>query len=229
MQRVDTSTAAASPPTQDTAGTPGYFTKGNPTSGTPATVPGQDWFNSVQEELIGIIVAAGLTPSKSNSTQLITAIKAIALAPGTVEMFAGSSAPNYWLLCDGAAISRTTYAALFTAIGTTWGAGNGTTTFNLPDMRGRAPIGVGTGSGLTARSLAAIGGEEAHALTAAENGPHTHNRTFYNTTGLTSGPYPTETAGNSYGTSSSANDSSGSGTAHNTMQPFAAMNFIIKT
>jgi hypothetical protein len=63
---------------------------------------------------------------------------------GSILMFAGSTAPYNWLLCDGAAVSRATYNKLFQAIGTTWGAGNGTTTFNLPDMRGAAPAGVGT-------------------------------------------------------------------------------------
>jgi hypothetical protein len=63
---------------------------------------------------------------------------------GSILMFAGSTAPDNWLLCDGAAVSRATYNKLFQAIGTTWGAGNGTTTFNLPDMRGAAPAGVGT-------------------------------------------------------------------------------------
>ena len=79
---------------------------------------------------------------------------------GMVQMFAGSTAPTGWLMCDGSAVSRTTYATLFSVIGTTWGSGDGSTTFNLPDLRGRAPVGAGTGSGLTARSLAAKGGSQ---------------------------------------------------------------------
>lgn len=72
-------------------------------------------------------------------------------APGSVQMFAGSSAPAGWLLCDGSAVSRTTYSALFAAIGTTYGTGNGSTTFNLPDLRQRFALGKaasGTGSTL---------------------------------------------------------------------------------
>ena len=80
---------------------------------------------------------------------------------GTIQMFAGAIPPAGWLLCDGSAVSRTDYAALFAAIGTTWGAGDGSTTFNLPDLRGRAPIGAGTGSGLTARTLGGKLGSEA--------------------------------------------------------------------
>ena len=65
-----------------------------------------------------------------------------ALPTGTLAPFAGSTAPTGFLLCQGQAVSRTTYAALFAAIGTTYGAGDGSTTFNLPDGRGRALIGA---------------------------------------------------------------------------------------
>ena len=58
---------------------------------------------------------------------------------GAVEYFAMTSVPAGWLKCNGAAVSRTTYAALFASIGTTWGAGNGSTTFNLPELRGEFP------------------------------------------------------------------------------------------
>ena len=67
-------------------------------------------------------------------------------APGLIFPFAGSSTPTGFLACDGSAVSRATYAALFTAISTTWGAGDGSTTFNLPDLRGRSIIGAGTGT-----------------------------------------------------------------------------------
>lgn len=72
---------------------------------------------------------------------------------GTVIAYAGSATPTGYLACDGSAVSRTTYAALFTAISTTWGVGDGVTTFNVPDLRGRQLIGSGTGAGLTARTL----------------------------------------------------------------------------
>lgn len=63
---------------------------------------------------------------------------------GSLVAYAGASAPSGWLLADGSAVSRTTYASLYTAIGTAWGVGDGSTTFNLPDMRGRVPVGSGT-------------------------------------------------------------------------------------
>lgn len=91
---------------------------------------------------------------------------------GDIKMTARSTAPSGWLLCDGSAVSRTNYSALFSAIGTTYGVGDGSTTFNVPDLLGRVPMGSGTGSGLTARTLGTkLGGEN----TAMPN--HVHNFT----------------------------------------------------
>jgi len=87
---------------------------------------------------------------------------------GTVVDFAGPAAPAGWLMCDGTAVDRVTYADLFNIIGTTYGSGNGTTTFNVPDTRGRCTIGQGTGSGLSGRALAQTLGAETHTLTQAE-------------------------------------------------------------
>lgn len=67
---------------------------------------------------------------------------------GSTQMFAGTSAPRGWLIADGSAVSRTTYATLFSVIGATYGAGNGSTTFNLPDLRGVVVRGVDRGRGL---------------------------------------------------------------------------------
>lgn len=89
--------------------------------------------------------------------------------------FAGVAAPAGWLLCDGSAVSRTTYAALFAVIGTTWGVGDNSTTFNLPDLRRRVTIGSGgaaiSGPGNTVGS---VGGEETHVLSQAEMPSHSH-------------------------------------------------------
>jgi microcystin-dependent protein len=68
---------------------------------------------------------------------------------GAVTDYAGATPPTGWLLCDGSAVSRATYAALFTLIGTTYGAGDGSTTFNVPDLRGRVSVGKGSGSGVS--------------------------------------------------------------------------------
>ncbi|HSS99924.1 MAG TPA: tail fiber protein [Terriglobales bacterium] len=95
---------------------------------------------------------------------------------GAIEMHAGTAGTG-WLVCDGSAVSRTTYARLFSVIGISFGNGDGTTTFNLPDLRGRAPIGSGTGPGLTARSVGQPLGNETHTLTVTEMPSHNHGVT----------------------------------------------------
>lgn len=148
---------------------------------------------------------------------------------GTVIMWAASSVPNGYLECTGQAVSRSTYATLFALIGTTFGAGDGSTTFNVPDIRGRAPIGAGTGAGLTARSLAGTVGEETHILTTAELAAHTH--------AVGSLVYPVAGGSGAFGSSAGALDeasgsitsaSAGSGNAHNNMQPSLVLKFMIK-
>ena len=83
---------------------------------------------------------------------------------GGMIPYGGASAPTGWLLCDGSAVSRTTYYALFTAIGTVWGVGNGSTTFNVPDMRESSPYGAGTYSAVTGTTHGAITAHDALAL-----------------------------------------------------------------
>ncbi len=100
---------------------------------------------------------------------------------GALMPFAGSSAPTGWLLCYGQAVSRTTYAALFAVISTNYGSGDGSTTFNVPDLRGRALIGLDNLGGSAASRVAAatslgqIGGAETMNLSHSHTGPsHTH-------------------------------------------------------
>ncbi|MBO9570124.1 MAG: phage tail protein [Cellulomonas iranensis] len=92
---------------------------------------------------------------------------------GEVRLFAGSYVPAGWLPCDGQTLSVSQYSTLYSVLGVTWG-GNGSTTFRLPDLRGRTPLGAGTGVGLTPRTLGETGGAEAVALTTAEMPAHTH-------------------------------------------------------
>lgn len=164
--------------------------------------------------------------------------------PGTVLAYAGSSLPSGYLACDGSDVSRITFAALFSAIGTTWGAGDGSTTFTLPDLRGRAGIGAGTGSGLSPRTLADQGGEEEHTLIVHEIPAHSHpiSDPGHNHTLPSSGsvatvdnasPFlnvpdtSTGTSGNSLTNLSVGN--TGDDGAHNNMQPFAVLQYLIKT
>lgn len=88
---------------------------------------------------------------------------------GTIELFAGTVIPSGYLLCDGAAVSRSTYATLFGVIGTKFGAGDGSSTFNLPDLGGRVPLGVSS-----THLLGTTGGSETVTLTEAELPAHVH-------------------------------------------------------
>ncbi len=142
---------------------------------------------------------------------------------GAILPYSGSAAPVGWLVCDGSEVSRTTYAALFAIIGTVWGAGDGSATFKLPDGRGRALIGAGTGTGLTARALGQAVGAETHQLTIDQMPAHTHiiPRTPATKNGSAVTPV---TQGSQEVTGSSGDDG-----AHNNMQPSAVLNYLIKT
>ena len=88
---------------------------------------------------------------------------------GIVMPFAGSVAPHGYLLCDGSAVSRDTYSALFAAIGTVYGSGDGVDTFNVPDLSGRVVLGVSQ-----SHALGTTGGEATHVLTSSELPAHVH-------------------------------------------------------
>jgi microcystin-dependent protein len=126
------------------------------------------------------------TVASSQITGTITLTQVAGLT-GEVIMWPAAAAPTGYLLCDGAAVSRTTYAALFAIIGTTYGTGNGSTTFNLPNFTNRMPIGVGDASKY---SMGSVGGSNTAVLVS-----HTHtlgtaaNGTFY--AANRDGPSPT--------------------------------------
>lgn len=152
---------------------------------------------------------------------------------GAITQYAGATAPGGWLLCYGQAISRTTYAGLFTAIGTAYGTGDGSTTFNLPDLRGRGGIGLDNMGGISANrvtdsaadSLGGGGGAETHTLTTGEMPAHTHG-----VPGVDGGSSPGFRVDTDNTTAAYANTlSAGSGGAHNNMQPWLAVNYIIFT
>jgi phage-related tail fiber protein len=118
-----------------------------PQGGVAPSLPGPWWYHMVTEELRNVVEAAGLTPDRAAVNQLQAALNVL-LPAGTVIHVAKSSAPTGFLKANGAAVSRTTYAALFAAVGTTFGAGDGSTTFVLPDLRGEFIRGLDDGRGV---------------------------------------------------------------------------------
>jgi len=150
---------------------------------------------------------------------------------GLIAPFATSTVPTDWLECNGAAVSRTTYAVLFASIGTSFGVGDGSTTFNLPDLQGRAPIGSGTGASLTARTVGQQLGTETHTLTVNEMPAHTHDFRTYNANfdhqgSATEGS--TKDDGDGSFIDASAVQSAGGGQAHNNMQPSLVVKYYIR-
>jgi len=143
---------------------------------------------------------------------------------GEEVVYMGGTVPYGFLACDGSNISRATYAKLFAKVGTTWGVGDGATTFGLPDSRRRVAVGSGgAGTGTLGNAVGNTGGEETHVLTLAESPAHTH---LVGAAALTSGnaAVADHFAGNAQVNSSSA----GGDGAHNNMQPSMVVTKMIR-
>ena len=195
----------------------------------------------------GVVVNDGGTMKSVPASDFRTYI----MPAGSVIPYAGASAPTGFLLCDGSNVSRTTYATLFAVIGTTYGAGDGSSTFALPDLRGRVVAGqddMGGASadrltdqtgGLNGDTLGDTGGSETQALTEANLPAHTH--TFSDTDSITVGTLVSGDSVNRGGSGqlfsnnsvtvsiSGTTSSVGSDTAHNNVQPTIILNYIIRT
>lgn len=169
-------------------------------------------------------------PDKTGTVALIDDVEANSTPIGIIQAYAGSTAPTGWLICDGSAVSRTTYSDLFEVIGTTYGTGNGSTTFNLPDLRGRAPIGSGLGTAEDAveRTLGQSGGSERVTLTVEQMPSHTH-KDGTNASVAYVGHTGTNTAQVAFDANSGrATTAAGGGQSHGNMQPYLVINYIIK-
>lgn len=165
----------------------------------------------------------------------------------------GVGAPAGWLYCDGSVVSQTTYADLYAVVGSTFNSGSeGAGNFRLPDMRGKAPVGAGTGSGLTARTLGQEIGTESETLNTTQIASHSHgvtdpghNHEFPTMKENDAGSFTVEWANdpnlfvnggnndstwatNSATTGINTNNNGGGG-SHNNMQPSTVCAFIIKT
>jgi microcystin-dependent protein len=137
--------------------------------------------------------------------------------PGFIQDYAGDTAPFGWYICDGSEKSRTVDAALFAVCGTKFGVGNGTTTFNIPDCRGRGRIAAGTGAGLTARTTGQKGGLESVGLTPGQMPAHTHAITMpahTHTLAQTAHDHGTTQTAHTHGITQTAHDHGITQTAH---------------
>jgi microcystin-dependent protein len=174
------------------------------------------------------------------AAKLDSAAVSVLMPTATVLPYAGSAAPTGYFLCDGSAKSRTTYAGLFAIIGTTYGVGDGSTTFNIPDLRGRVIAGqddmggtsanrltnpASTINGIDGDGLGNTGGSETHQLTTAQMPSHTHDQTIRANANITGGGNP----GVDRGITTNQTGSTGGDQAHNNVQPTIILNYIIKT
>jgi microcystin-dependent protein len=181
------------------------------------------------------VITAKIQDGAVTSAKLDAGAISTLMPTGSVLPYAGSSAPTGYFLCDGSAKSRTTESALFAIIGTTYGAGDGSTTFSLPDLRGRVIAGqddmggtsanrlTGQTGGLDGDILGASGGAETHTLSISEMPAHTHSVPASGS--LPRGDSSFEAATDDTGTSGST----GGGIAHNNVQPTIILNYIIKS
>ena len=221
-------------------------------------------YNGLSTAIIGIQTILGIGTTLKGSLADLVARLAVQIGAdgiinpiGSIKMYGGSAAPTGYLLCDGSAVSRTTYASLFTVISTTFGVGDGSTTFNVPDMRGRVPIGVGTGVGGGSSGTGAPTGGSALTAVARASWKGTENAVNISHTHTDSGHSHVErydgsldsgggnnvmsgannqdtvvdntTSGNTTATSSANISTEGvSGTGLN-FQPVMGVNFIIRT
>lgn len=238
---------------------------------------GDQWWKS-NEGTLFTYYNDGTSSQWVESTNVVANVEPNPIPAGAMMAWASNVIPANWLLCDGSAVSRSTYASLFTSIGTTYGSGDGTTTFNLPNLKGKTIVGKDSAQ-TEFDVLGETGGAKTHTLTTAEMPSHTHIQDAHTHTqnahthsvsdpshthgpasgyiGMLQNTYPTANTHNipggggyispnvgSVGYSSTGisivqntatnqnytatNQNTGGGGAHNNLQPYIVLNYIIK-
>lgn len=183
-------------------------------------------------------VTARLLPMTSVSGEdlrsdiTVPGVDIYALPVGAIVPWPGADIPSGWYVCDGRPLLRTDHQVLFQVLGTIYGAGDGLTTFNLPDLRGRAVVGLDNMGGVPAniiqgewsRGLGMTGGEDSHVLSIGEMPPHSHGYGF----ATVGGRYDGHSSPLFNATEWRETASTGGGLPHNNIQPSMALNWIIK-
>lgn len=213
-------------------------------------------FTAVKNFVEAIASGTNIDAGAVTAAKLAADVNNLFVPVGGVMPYAGSSAPagGKWMLADGSAISRTSYATLFAAIGTTYGAGDTVTTFNLPNLKGRVVVGLDA-TQTEFDTLAEVGGAKTHTLSAAESGmpAHGHGVTdpgHYHTTTLYTADLPvfnladanvpiyeTATINTAHtkntdtkttGVTVNSASASAASSAHNNLQPYVVLNYLIR-
>ena len=222
----------------------------NPSSGNTLNSPSHSTQHANANDAIEVLEAkvgvdnSAVTTSHDYKIRIYNPI-------GEITMWATNTAPTGWLICDGAPISRSVYGALWGVLGTTYGSGDGSTTFNLPNLKGRVVAGRDA-SQTEFDTLGEIGGSKTSALTSGNLPAHTHTASSSSTTTLTNGdlivrqygggdakltanssygPYNTATITASTSTSTSVSgggNGTATGDAFSNLAPYIALNFIIR-
>jgi microcystin-dependent protein len=213
-------------------------------------------FTAVKTFVEAIAAGTNIDSGAVTAAKLASDVSNLFVPVGGVLPYAGSSAPagGKWMLADGSAISRTSYSVLFAAIGTTYGAGDTVTTFNLPNLKGRVVVGFDA-TQTEFDALAETGGAKTHTLSAAESGmpAHGHGVTdtgHYHTTTLYTADLPvfnladanvpiyeTATINTAHtkntdtkttGVTVNSASASAASSAHNNLQPYVVLNYLIR-
>ena len=192
-------------------------------------------------------LAAALGDDPNFATTITSLIaEKMSNVPGMISQYAGTTSPNGWMICDGSAVSRTTYSALYSAIGNSYGSGDGSTTFNLPNLKGRVPVGRDSAQ-TEFDSLGETGGAKSVTLTSAQSGlsAHSHGVSdpghihYQSGIGLAAngsraglvnpdGIGFTATGSQVTGISINNNTAINASEAHTNLQPYITVNYIIK-
>ena len=224
----------------------------NPTSGNTLNSPSHSSQHANSNDAIEALEAKVGVDNSAVSTSLDYKVR-INSPVGGIVLWATNTAPTGWLVCDGTAVSRSTYSGLFAVVGTTYGVGDGSTTFNLPNLKGRVAVGRDSADS-DFDVLGETRGSKTHVLTVSEIPTHSHAITInantldmvYDPGSYASGYISGRDANNdgvidgttnTFGmalekttehTHTATAADAGSGTAHNNIQPSIVLNYIIK-